>query len=247
MKDFAWLAAYALLLRDRSMAYTKIGLQREVKRFWGGITSRFLYSTIMRTHSTTMADMEINIQMTNKHDKRCSLQKAMRTFAWFQHSSHDVKGFSNCCCSGSAACRGESACCIVPACGNRMLVSGVAWDSSSLSLIHIIGIIFDWVLFAVAYESVWPATLVCPTVTQFHITIHTPSQHSESTLWTCKSRPQSTDTLRLPRLNSEASENKKIMIIKTCMNTQHNTNLVTYKSQTDCASVHYSEERKTVT
>jgi len=109
---------------------------------------------IMRTPSTTETGMEINIQMTNKHGKRCCLQKAMLNFAWIQHSCHDVKGFSNCCCSGSAACRRDSACRIVLACENRMLVSGVARDSSFLSLIHIIGMIFARVLFAVAYESV---------------------------------------------------------------------------------------------
>jgi len=204
MKDFAWQPPVRLLSRDRSMAYTKIGLQREVRIFWGGISSWFLYSTIMRTPSTAMTDMEINIKMTNKHDKRCPLQKAMWTFAWFQHSCHDVKGFSKCCCSGSAACRWDSAYCIILACENRSLLSGVARDSSFLSLIHILGIFFARVLFAAAYESVWPATLVCGTVTPFHTTIYTPSNNSESTLWTCKSRLQSTNKLRLLQVNSEA-------------------------------------------
>jgi len=40
-----------------------------------------------------MTNMEINIKMTNEQKKRCSLQKpeAIGTFAWFQHSCHDVK------------------------------------------------------------------------------------------------------------------------------------------------------------
>ena len=97
-----------------------------------------------------MTDMDVNTEINNMQNKSCPLQEPIRTFVWFQHSFHVVKGVSYCCCSSSTAYRTDFVRRTVRACKKRFKVVDQAWIHPSSVYTNVLNIFFARVPFAIS-------------------------------------------------------------------------------------------------